>query len=120
MPGVIRCADGDFVPPPNATPRGVVGPTMPTKQIFCTAEGFNIAILGEKIASHGDPPHNNATMSTASNFARIGGIGICAQGDLATCGSAAGPGSTVVFVGVSSSNIWDDTFTWDDSGTWTD
>jgi uncharacterized Zn-binding protein involved in type VI secretion len=83
--GVIRDNDGD-----KAGGGGIGSP----QQIFCRAEGYNIAILGEYVAGHGD--HDPNQMIECSNIVKIGGIGICFAGNHAQCGDVAAPGSSIV------------------------
>ena len=89
MPGVIRDNDGDYA-------GGLIGTPL---QTFCKTEGYNIAILNEKVGIHfhGIIPVTSY-MAEASTFCLIGGVGVCAAGDLAKCGHAAAPGSSFCFI----------------------
>jgi uncharacterized Zn-binding protein involved in type VI secretion len=57
--------------------------------------GFLLAVLGDRVAGHGLPPHNEAVMVEASTTFLIGGRGVVRQGDLASCGDAATASSTI-------------------------
>ena len=85
MPGIIRDNDGDIA-------GGMIGTPL---QTFCKADGYNIAILGEHVASHGD--HNDTSMVECSSLTKINGVGVCFAGNHASCGHSASPGSTIVF-----------------------
>lgn len=61
-------------------------------------EGYLGAVLGDRVAPHGDSPHNAATMVEASSVVFFGGIEVCRQGDKASCGHEA-TGSSRVFSG---------------------
>ena len=86
--GVIRDNDGDYA-------TGKIGKP---EQTFCTCGGYNIAVLGEKVASHGLDQHSNATMLVSQNFTLIDGKQVCAALDLATCFHIATPGSDFTFL----------------------
>ena len=49
-------------------------------------DGALAAVLGDRVASHGDSPHSNATMIEASSTVFINGKGVCRAGDRASCG----------------------------------
>jgi len=84
MPGLIRdfsadnCGNGNIGTP---------------KQSFCFADGYKIALLGEKVNKS---PHDT-TMVQSSAITYIGGIGVCRNGDLAGDASSARYGSSAVF-----------------------
>ena len=84
MPGLIRdfsadnCGNGNIGTP---------------QQTFCFAEGYYVALQGEKVNK---TPHVTS-MSQASPSTYIGGLPVCRNGDLAADNSAAHYGSTVTF-----------------------
>lgn len=57
--------------------------------------GAGAVRLGDIISSHGDNPHDNAVMVTASSTVFVNGIPLCRQGDVATCGHAISGSSNV-------------------------
>lgn len=57
--------------------------------------GVPVALLGDRVASHGNGSHSSASMVEASTVVRINGVGIVRAGDAASCGHAA-TGSTRV------------------------
>ena len=57
-----------------------------------------VIVHGDPVTGHGPGPHGGPTMIAGSDDVFIGGIAVCNQGDLATCGHAAS-GSSDVFVG---------------------
>lgn len=61
-------------------------------------EGSFAAIIGAAIQSHGKGIHASAVMAQGSSKVKIQGIGVCRQGDLASCGHPA-TGSSKVFAG---------------------
>lgn len=83
MPGITRVlfdtAGGQILTTPNND--------------FARVEGYLWAQVGATIASHGDSPHDAATMAQGSNFAKINGVAGCFAGNQATCGDVA-TGST--------------------------
>lgn len=62
------------------------------------ANGALVAVLGDAVAPHGDPPHAAAVMVEASSSVFAGGIPVCRAGDAASCGHTAS-GSGNVFAG---------------------
>lgn len=62
------------------------------------ANGTPIAVRGSGVAGHGSPPHSAAIMVGASGSVFAQGIGVCRQGDSASCGHVA-TGSGTVFAG---------------------
>ena len=62
------------------------------------ANGLEVIVDGDPVASHGNSPHSNATMIAETDNVFIGGKAVCNAGDLATCGHAAS-GSGDVNVG---------------------
>ena len=50
------------------------------------ANGSEVIVDGDSVASHGSSPHNSASMGAGSNNVFIGGIPVCNAGDVATCG----------------------------------
>ena len=47
------------------------------------------AVIGDAVASHGVGPHASATMAQGSSTVFAEGIGVCREGDAATCGHTA-------------------------------
>ena len=85
MPGI--CRDNDTA----------VGDLIPSQtKVF--ANGEEVIVNGDAVASHGIAPHNAATMVAGSTRIFVDGKAVCNAGDLATCGDAA-TGSTDVFAG---------------------
>lgn len=78
MPGVSRVgvdtAGGPIISSPNST-------------VF--ANGLPIAVRGSTIAGHGKSPHSAARMVVSSGSVFAQGIGVCRQGDSASCGHTA-------------------------------
>jgi len=60
--------------------------------------GVPAQVLGGPVAGHGDSPHNSPNMVSASGTVFFQGIGVCRQGDIASCGHSS-TGSGNVFVG---------------------
>tara|TARA_Y100001937_G_scaffold106580_1_gene148355 strand:- start:574 stop:834 length:261 start_codon:yes stop_codon:yes gene_type:complete len=85
MPGVTRNGD-------------VAGGAISSSQSTVKANSINIIVHGDSVASHGDSPHNAATMIAGSNNVFIGGIAVVNTGDAATCGHTSN-GSSDVNVG---------------------
>lgn len=48
--------------------------------------GLYIAVYGTPVNGHGDSPHSRPRMVTASATVRVGSIGVCRAGDVASCG----------------------------------
>ena len=75
MPGISRLytdsAGGILISGSNAT-------------VF--VNGFPAAVLGTNVAGHGKSPHSGPTMITSSGTVFAQGIGVCRQGDSASCG----------------------------------
>lgn len=85
MPGICRdndSAGGDLIPSQNT--------------VFANDE--EVIVDNDDVEGHGIPPHDSPTMVADSNDVYVGGILVCNEGDLATCGDAAS-GSADVFVG---------------------
>ena len=85
MPGVSRdndTAGGDLIP----------------SQTTVFANGEEIIVHGDGVASHGLTPHAAATMIAGSKRVFIGGKAVVNAGDAATCGHTS-TGSTTVNVG---------------------
>ena len=55
-------------------------------QHFVRVGGALVALEGDAVAGHGDPPHAGPVMAQGSPIVRIGGIPVCRAGHLATCG----------------------------------
>ena len=85
MPGVTRHGD-------------TAGGAISSSQSTVKANSINIIVHGDSVASHGDSPHNAATMIAGSNNVFIGGIVVVNTGDAATCGHTSN-GSSDVNVG---------------------
>lgn len=75
-----------LLPPPPAVDRNVF------------INNSLVVVQGQRIASHGPPPHNAATMAQGSPDVFIYGIPMCREGHLGSCGDAATNGSPDVFV----------------------
>lgn len=45
-----------------------------------------VARIGDQVASHGDSPHDSAVMVEGSSTVIVEGIGVCREGDAASCG----------------------------------
>lgn len=58
-------------------------------------DGALVAVVGDAVAGHGLEPHTSPVMATGSASVFIGGIAVCRQGDVATCGHAATGSATV-------------------------
>ena len=72
------------------------GTQLPPSQGFVFVEGNLWQILGGPVAPHGPGIHAGPVMATASSLTFINNIGVCREGDVATCGHAS-TGSGVVF-----------------------
>ena len=83
MPGVTRNGD-------------TAGGTISSSQSSVKANGINIATDGNKIASHGDAPHDAASITAGSRKVFIGGIAVVNSGDTATCGHTSNGSSNVI------------------------
>ncbi len=62
------------------------------------ANGVLVVVLGDPVAGHGDAPHAQPVMASASTTVFAGGIALCRAGDLASCGHAS-TGSGDAFAG---------------------
>lgn len=82
MPGVTRHGD-------------TAGGAISSSQSTVKANSINIIVHGDSVASHGDSPHNAATMIAGSNNVFIGGIAVVNTGDAATCGHTSNGSSSV-------------------------
>ena len=88
MPGVARVGQDTA----GGTQLGSQAPTV-------FVNGSVIVVLGDLVAAHGVPPHSPMpTMAAASTTVFAGGIGVCRQGDAASCGHPS-TGSGNVFAG---------------------
>ena len=74
------------------------GGALISSQSSVKAKGENVIVHGISVTTHGDSPHNSATMIAGSNNVFVGGIAVCNAGDAATCGHNAS-GSDNVNVG---------------------
>ncbi len=61
--------------------------------------GQTPATLGDAITPHGSGSHSAATMVEASATVFAQGIGICRQGDAASCEHTVATGDTTVLIG---------------------
>jgi uncharacterized Zn-binding protein involved in type VI secretion len=57
--------------------------------------GSKIAVQGAAVASHGQNEHGGAVMVGCSSTVFAGGIGVCRQGDNASCGHTSTGSSNV-------------------------
>lgn len=57
-------------------------------QDFVTVEGHLWVLLGDPVAGHGEGAHAGPVMAQGSSFVRIGGVPVCREGHLASCGHA--------------------------------
>ncbi len=73
----------------------VVGNLAPTVRV----NGAPVVVQGAAVTSHGNAPHNAATMAGHSATVRANGILVCRAGDAATCGHTLAPGSSNVRAG---------------------
>ena len=60
--------------------------------VYCN--GSLVAVIGDAVAGHGSSPHDAPTLSAGSSTVFINGIGVCRQGDPATCGDTISGGSS--------------------------
>ena len=67
-------------------------------QSFVFCNGALVALIGDAVQGHGLPPHASPVMAEGSSTVFINGIGICREGDAATCGHVA-TGSSDTFAG---------------------
>ena len=71
------------------------GVISPATQSTVKANGAFINLPGAPVASHGRSPHSSAAMVGCSSTVKIGGVGICRQGDAASCGHTSSGSSDV-------------------------
>ena len=76
MPGLVRTG--------LDTAGGLVNGSNQDGTVKC--EGYEVAVHGATVASHGDSPHSSATLIASSNNVFINGKAVCVAGNLATCG----------------------------------
>ncbi len=57
------------------------------------------ATLGDEVTSHGSGSHSAAVMIEASTTVFAQGVGICRQGDAASCGHTVATGDNTVLIG---------------------
>lgn len=86
MPGVARAGD-------------ICGGAIIATATKTRVNGILAARLGDSIVSHGDSPHDSATMAAASTTVRVEGIYVCRVGDAGTCGDTVAAGSPTVNAG---------------------
>jgi uncharacterized Zn-binding protein involved in type VI secretion len=55
--------------------------------------GIPASVMGSKVAGHGKGSHSSPTMVTGSPNVFIQGVPVVRNGDSASCGHTAGPGS---------------------------
>ena len=58
-------------------------------QDFFRVDGQPAVVQGDPVAGHGGAPHDQPVMSESSSFFRVNGIGVCREGDQASCGHPA-------------------------------
>jgi len=87
MPGISRVG--------LDTAGGLIVGVLQTK---VKVENRYVALIGAAIQSHGSGSHGSAIMIGGSSKVFIQGIGVCRQGDSASCGHFA-TGSSKVFAG---------------------
>lgn len=87
MPGVSRVGTDSA----GGTIIGVLAPTVFVNSV-------NVAVLGCAVQGHGPGAHAGPVMAQASSTVFAEGIGVCRQGDQASCGHQA-TGSGNVFAG---------------------
>ena len=58
-------------------------------------ENKPVVRIGDAVAGHGRSPHNSPTMSAGSGNVFANGIGVCREGDAASCGHTASGSGTV-------------------------
>lgn len=71
----------------------IIGNLAPT--VF--VNGIPISVLGDPVEGHGPMQHAGPVIATCSPNVYAHGIGVTRQGDNASCGHPAGPGSENVF-----------------------
>lgn len=64
------------------------GPQLAGGQSWFKVQSQPVVLLGDPVTPHGIGLHAGPTMVQASSWFKIGGIGVCRQGDLASCGDA--------------------------------
>lgn len=74
------------------------GPLISGSNNSVFINGMPGAVMGARVASHGDSPHNNASMITNSSSVFFDGMPACRMTDISSCGHAA-IGSSNVFAG---------------------
>lgn len=57
-------------------------------QDFVRVDGLLVVLLGDPVQPHGLGEHASPEMAQGSPFVAIGGIPVCRQGHLASCGHA--------------------------------
>ena len=55
--------------------------------VYCN--GSLIAVIGDRVTGHGRAPHSSPVMVQGSSTVFAGGIGVCREGDQASCGHSA-------------------------------
>jgi len=71
------------------------GIISPATQSTVKANSAYINLPGAPVAGHGNGPHIAPVMVGHSNTVKIGGVGICRQGDSASCGHTSSGSSNV-------------------------
>lgn len=87
MPGVSRVGT-------DSAGGIITSPGKPSIKV----NGSTISVIGDLVASHGNSPHDAASMVGGSSTVFAGGIGVVRVGDAASCGHTA-TGSSNVFAG---------------------
>lgn len=62
------------------------GRQLAGQQSFVKINGHPVVLLGDPVESHGDSPHNHATMVEGSTMFRINGVPVCLETHRASCG----------------------------------
>lgn len=62
------------------------GPQLALTQSWFTVENQPVVLLGDMVTPHGIGTHASPVMVQASTFFKVAGIGVCRQGDMASCG----------------------------------
>ena len=73
----------------------ITGPGAPSVKV----NGSTVSVLGDAVAPHGPPPHDAATITSASGTVNAEGKGVVRVGDTASCGHTVATGSADVNAG---------------------
>lgn len=66
----------------------IAGGAVASSTTKMIVNGKGVIRLGDHVTSHGDSPHDAAVMAQATSGLSVGGIPVCRDGDLASCGDA--------------------------------